>query len=87
MKINNIGSTNGVNPYKRQLDKNESIAKASAKKDKVEISTVAKDLQQTSELTKARHEKISAIKEQIENGTYKIDASAIAEGLLKFYKK
>ncbi|MEC2077882.1 flagellar biosynthesis anti-sigma factor FlgM [Metabacillus fastidiosus] len=87
MKINNIGSTNGVNPYKRQLDKNESIAKASSQKDKVEISTAAKDLQQTSGLTKARQEKINAIKEQIENGIYKIDAEAIAKGLLKFYKK
>ncbi|QGQ48147.1 flagellar biosynthesis anti-sigma factor FlgM [Metabacillus sediminilitoris] len=87
MKINNLGSM-GVNPYKRSLEKSAQTAqKPQAKEDKVEISSKAMDLQQTNEVTKARQEKIQAIKTQLENGTYTIDPKAIANGLLNFYKK
>lgn len=87
MKINNLNSM-GVNPYKRNLEKNTAAAqKSQTKEDKVEISSKAKDLQQSNEVVKARQEKVQAIKTQLENGTYTIDPQAIAKGLLNFYKK
>lgn len=87
MKINNIGSM-GVNPYKKNLEKNAAATqKSQSKADKVEISSKAKDLQQSNELVKARQEKVQAIKQQVESGTYTIDPQAIAKGLLNFYKK
>ena len=87
MKINNIGSM-GVNPYKKNLEKNAAATpKAQSKTDKVEISTKAIDLQQSNELVKARREKIQAIKAQLESGNYTIDPKEIAKGLLNFYRK
>lgn len=78
----------GVNPYKRNLEKNAAAAqKSQTKEDKVEISTKAIDLQQSNEIIKARQEKVQAIKTQLESGTYTIDPKAIATGLLNFYKK
>ncbi|MGM7721415.1 flagellar biosynthesis anti-sigma factor FlgM [uncultured Metabacillus sp.] len=87
MKINHLGSM-GINPYQRNIEKNAAAAqKPQAKEDKVEISQEALDLQQANEMTKARQEKVQAIKQQLESGNYTIDPKAIAEGLLKFYKK
>ena len=87
LKINNLGSM-GVNPYKRSLEKSAAAAqKPQTKVDKVEISSKAIDLQQSNEVTKARQEKVQAIKTQLESGTYTIDPKAIATGLLNFYKK
>lgn len=87
MKINNLNSM-GVNPYKRNLEKNTAAAqKTQSREDKVEISSKAKDLQQSNEVVKARQEKVQAIKTQLESGTYTIDPQAIAKGLLNFYKK
>lgn len=86
MKINNLGSM-GVNPYKRNLEKNsEATAKAQNKEDKVEISSQAIGLQQTNDVTKARQEKVQAIKTQLESGNYTIDPRAVAKGLVDFYK-
>jgi negative regulator of flagellin synthesis FlgM len=87
VKINNLGSM-GVNPYKRSLEKGAQAAqKPQTKEDKVEISAKAIDLQQSNGVTKARQEKVEALKRQVENGTYTIDPQAIAKGLLDFYKK
>ncbi|MFS0879525.1 flagellar biosynthesis anti-sigma factor FlgM [Metabacillus niabensis] len=86
MKINNIGSM-GVNPYKRNLEKNTAVQKSQTKEDKVEISSKAIDLQASNEMTKARQEKVQAIKTQLESGNYTIDPKSIAKGLLNFYKK
>jgi negative regulator of flagellin synthesis FlgM len=87
MKINNFGPM-GVNPYKRNFEKNTPAAQTpQTKADKVEISSKAKDLQQANEITKARQEKIQTLKTQLENGSYSIDPKGIAEGLLKYYGK
>ena len=86
MKINNLNSM-GVNPYKRNLEKNTAAQKSQTKEDKVEISSKAKDLQQSNEVVKARQEKVQAIKTQLESGNYSIDPQVIAKGLLNFYKK
>ncbi|XQY91520.1 flagellar biosynthesis anti-sigma factor FlgM [Metabacillus sp. HB246100] len=87
MKVNNMASM-GINPYKRNTEKNAQASLPSqGKEDKVEISSKAIDLQQTNEVVKARQEKVQAIKAQVESGAYTIDPKAIAKGLLQFYQK
>ncbi|WNS75096.1 flagellar biosynthesis anti-sigma factor FlgM [Bacillus sp. DTU_2020_1000418_1_SI_GHA_SEK_038] len=87
VKINNIGPS-GINPYKRQQNKLDQIESIANKKlDKVEISTVAKDLQSISSIENERQEKVEKLKIQVENGTYKPNSTEIAKGILQFYKK
>ncbi|UNL84790.1 flagellar biosynthesis anti-sigma factor FlgM [Priestia koreensis] len=86
MKINPLG-TSGINPYKKQIDKLAQIEKAAGKRDEVQISTQAKELQQTNQVVTERQKKIDELKQQIQNGTYQIDAKKIAKGLVDFYKK
>jgi negative regulator of flagellin synthesis FlgM len=77
----------GVNPYRRQFDKEMQAKKPVAKQDqdKVEISAAAKELQQISQSTVERQEKVRKLKEQVQNGTYQIDAKTIAKSIYKFY--
>lgn len=85
VKINHVGPM-GVNPYKRQYDKIENIQKTNPKTtDKVEISSAAKELQGSIQLDNNRQEKVQEIKQQVQNGTYKINHEKIAQGILKFF--
>ncbi|WP_026694344.1 flagellar biosynthesis anti-sigma factor FlgM [Peribacillus kribbensis] len=85
MKINHI-SPAGMNPYQRQLNKTDEVKQSSLKADKVEISTAAKDLRQTSQIPAQREAKVQELKEQIKNGTYKLDAAETAKSILKYYQ-
>ncbi len=86
LRIHHVGSMN-VNPYERQLNKTEQTAKSANKKDKLEISLAAKELQEAAKFATARQEKIKRLKQQIQTGTYKIDEKAIAESILNYYFK
>jgi negative regulator of flagellin synthesis FlgM len=86
MKINNIGNQN-INPYQRNINKLDSAVKSGkAPSDKIEISSTAKEMQETSKLMKERQAKVEALKDQVQNGTYTIDPKAIAKGLKNFYQ-
>lgn len=81
-----INPMNGVqNIYRRQLEKYEKTLETKLKRDKIEISTEAKQLQQTNQMEKARQEKINHIKEQIESGNYKVDAKEVARKFYEFW--
>ncbi|WP_199426520.1 flagellar biosynthesis anti-sigma factor FlgM [Thermaerobacillus caldiproteolyticus] len=84
MRINNFGPA-GMNPYRCQFDKEIQTNKPVAKQDKVEISATAKELQQASQWAVEHQNKVRALKEQVQNGTYKIDAEAVAKSIYKFY--
>lgn len=87
MKINHIGGSHGINPYRQQLNKiqqQEQTAKKQA--DQVEISAAAKDLQKLSAMEKERAAKVEKIRSQVESGTYKIDPRQIAEKMVAYYK-
>ncbi|MCW8787443.1 MULTISPECIES: flagellar biosynthesis anti-sigma factor FlgM [Bacillus] len=87
MKINQYG-TQSVNPYQKNYEKPAVQKEAAKPKDKVEISSHAKELQNASDaVTKTRQEKIAQLKADIESGTYKIDSNSIAENIVNFYKK
>ncbi|NQD65106.1 flagellar biosynthesis anti-sigma factor FlgM [Bacillus haikouensis] len=86
MKINNIGNQN-INPYQRNINKLDSAVKSGkAPSDKIEISSTAKEMQETSKLMKERQAKVEVLKDQVQNGTYTIDPKAIAKGLKNFYQ-
>lgn len=84
MKINPIG-TSGVNPYNRQVNKVDTTKTTPRPLDKVEISASAKEMQQVSQISAERQNKLDELKSQIENGTYKMNASDTAKSILDFY--
>ncbi|WP_285767858.1 flagellar biosynthesis anti-sigma factor FlgM [Peribacillus sp. SI8-4] len=87
MKINNVGVT-GVNPYNLQANKAATIKESKVNaKDKVEISSAAKEMQQSSPIPAARQAKVDELKLQVENGSYKLNPQATAKGLIDFYRK
>lgn len=88
MKINNVGMT-GVNPYNLQANKTGNIKESKMVKssDKVEISSAAKEMQQSSSILATRQAKVDELKIQVEKGNYKLNAQATAKGLIDFYRK
>ncbi|MEW5549983.1 flagellar biosynthesis anti-sigma factor FlgM [Peribacillus frigoritolerans] len=87
MKINNVGMT-GVNPYNLQANKTGNFKESKVKSsDKVEISSAAKEMQQSSPILAARQAKVDKLKIQVEKGNYKLNAKATAKGLIDFYRK
>ncbi|WP_199256783.1 flagellar biosynthesis anti-sigma factor FlgM [Alteribacillus sp. YIM 98480] len=84
MKINPLGPMN--NPYNKQTapqraDKTDSPNNG---RDKVEISSTAKQMQQ-GEIDTARQEKIDALKQKVESGTYQVDPKEAAKKFIDFW--
>lgn len=86
MKINNVGPT-GLNPYKKNLNKLDEVKQSSFQKDKLEISSTAKELQHSSQLVTQRQERVEAIKVSVENGTYNVNPKDTAKSIINFYSK
>jgi negative regulator of flagellin synthesis FlgM len=87
MKINNNFGPSGINPYKRQMNKLDATASAQNKKaDKVEISSTAKEMQQLSQVSVERKQKVEELKIQMENGTYILDSKETAKSIINFYR-
>ena len=87
MKINNVNLPI-VNPYKaNELNVQKSVQTKHAQTDKLEISSKAKQLSETSSYTAERNERIQEIKAQVDAGTYKIDSQEIAKKLISYYNK
>lgn len=83
MKINHIGRLN-INPYNKQAGKMDQVQKA-GKKDKIEISPEAKNLQKIGNIELERQEKIEAIKKEIQSGQYEINTKEIAKKMYSFW--
>ena len=84
MKINNIGRFQ-VNPYKKQMEAQQ--VNKTAKKDKVEISSEAKELLAENKISAVREQKVDAIIKQVQSGEYKVDANTIAKKMIDYYSK
>lgn len=82
MKINNIGRLN-VNPY-QQVGKMEQVQKTN-KKDKIEISSEAMNLQKIGNIELQRQEKIDSIKKNIQSGQYEVNPKEIAKKMYSFW--
>ncbi|WP_252502379.1 flagellar biosynthesis anti-sigma factor FlgM [Sporosarcina sp. Marseille-Q4943] len=87
MKINKINIP-AINPYRTNQIKAEQVKEqAKIKTDKLEISSEAKKLSETSPITTERNERVQQLKAQIESGNYKVDPEKLASNLIKYYKK
>lgn len=87
MKINGIGKM-GMNPYNIQANKQEQVKSLNkANRDKLEISSEAKEMQGITEISTERQKKVEELKLQVENGTYKLDPKATAKGIVNYYSK
>ncbi len=86
MKINN-NPIPPVNPYRANQVKNEKAnLEKTVQSDRLEISKEAKSLSEVSPVTAQRNEKVSALKAQIQAGTYKVDAEQLASDLIGYYQ-
>ncbi|MBD7909600.1 flagellar biosynthesis anti-sigma factor FlgM [Sporosarcina gallistercoris] len=86
MKITN-NNIQPVNPYRANQVKNEQTKNETAiQKDRLEISNEAKQLSEPSPITAQRNDKVSALKAQIQAGTYKVDAEQLASDLIGYYQ-
>ncbi|WP_026691430.1 flagellar biosynthesis anti-sigma factor FlgM [Alteribacter aurantiacus] len=85
MKINPMQS---LNMY-RQQQNNGAYEKADVtkRKDEVHISPEAKKMQEGSFIEKEREEKVKAIKERIENGTYEVNVKETARKMYDFWSE
>lgn len=86
MKIHHIRSVQ-MNVYQANERMQHEQKRAETKKDQVEISQEAKALLKEEEIPKERMDKIQAIKEQIENGTYQINTKEVARKLYEYYNE
>jgi len=79
--VNQVHDKNKVDPSNNKPDK------AAAKTDTVVISDAAKRIQeirnQLDEIPDVREDKVAQLRNQIENGTYKINADKIAEKIIQ----
>lgn len=87
MKINDINRINGINKtYQNQAEYRKDNKKTLAK-DEVQISQEAKEMLESSRAESTeRAAYIHSLKEQVQSGSYYVEAGKIAEKLLPFIK-
>lgn len=83
MKINNIGRVN-MNPYNKQIEKMGQVQSAS-KRDKLEISSEALELQKGNPLELERQQKVEQLKAKVESGEYEINPREVAKKIYDFW--
>jgi len=88
MKINaNSTGIDRIQLYQNQINKIEKDTPKQKNADKLEISSQAKDLQLAAQLKSEREERIQQIQKQIEEGSYKVQPSLVAEKMLQYFSK
>ena len=83
MKIHGTNRSH-INPYYEQQQKLRQTEKKQTK-DQLEISDVAKKLQQNDQIVNKRQSYVQEIKEQIELGEYKIQYDQTSKKLIDFF--
>ncbi len=87
MRINHYNSIQ-TNPYKQQSqDMKQPKVQSLYKKDEIQISDEAKKLLSSSKFEQERLDKVSEIKQQVENGTYKMNIAGTAKSIKEFWSK
>ena len=87
MKINPM-QPSSVNPYKINQMKTDQIEqKSKVKADKLEISSEAKQLSETSPFTIERNERVQQLKAQVQSGTYDVNPDELASNLVNYFKR
>ena len=88
MRMDAYSAVNQVYQTNMQTKK-ETVEKKTSRDDKIEISQVGKDMtvakKAISEAPDLREDKVKAIKEQMEAGTYSVSSEAIADKLINSF--
>ncbi|RST77476.1 flagellar biosynthesis anti-sigma factor FlgM [Siminovitchia acidinfaciens] len=85
MKINSFNRPD-TNPYSKQINHVEKQTRTERiEADQIQISKEAKELQQTSKYDAERSARIDHLKNQIEQGNYKVDPKKVAYSIAKYY--
>lgn len=84
MKINPLNNPK-INAYKQHIQKQQETQSKHQATDQVQISKEAQHLQQSNPIVEARQEKVEQIKQQVQNGTYELDAKQTAEKIIEFW--
>lgn len=82
MKINHVRNVN-MNPYNK-VGKMEQPQRMNSK-DKIEISSEAMNLQKIGNIEVEREEKVSALKKEVQAGTYEVNSKKIAEKMYSYW--
>ena len=85
MKIQGYGMQ-GLNPYSNTKRTAPAKETSESFKDKLEISSAAKDMTVASQYSTERAEKVQKLKADIQSGNYQVNAKQVAEDMLKYYK-
>jgi negative regulator of flagellin synthesis FlgM len=87
MRINHFNSIQN-NPYKKQTqDVKQETVQSTYKKDEIQISDEAKKLLSSSKFEQERADKVNEIKQQVESGSYKVNASKVAKSILDYWRE
>lgn len=86
MKITNINALQNIEKYKQVGNNDQGIKKKGAGKDQISISNEALKMFDSND-SKIRSEKVSELKEKIENGSYQVDSKSVAEKISYIYGK
>lgn len=89
MNIKGIGTQNSINVYNINSRKNIQSTNSIQAKDTIEISNIGKVLNSydASDIKIDNSEKIQRIKEQLANGTYKVDSKLTAQSIVNAIKE
>ncbi len=83
MKINNFRPVN-MNPYNKQMEKQEKLQQSSKQKDKIEISPEALELQRGNQVEIERQERVNELKNKVQSGEYKVNPEEVAHKMYSF---
>jgi negative regulator of flagellin synthesis FlgM len=86
MKVNST-NVDRIQYYQNHVKKIEKEQPKQQQEDKLEISSQAKDLQIASQLIAEREERIQQLKKQVEDGSYKVQPTLVAEKMLQYFNK
>lgn len=94
MKINDTSSKDIANQIIQQYQRGEKVNQAAEPRtvapsaaEKVDISTLAKDIQKAkaviAETPDVREERVQELKAQVDKGTYRVDSEKLAQAMVK----
>ena len=85
MKINPYHSVSNV--YRQSIERTNPKKGRRLKKDQVEISQAALEMQKGTPFEKARQEKVAELKKKIEAGEYKVHPHSVAAKFYEFWNE
>jgi negative regulator of flagellin synthesis FlgM len=73
--------------YHTQLQQQTDPKKKVSREDQLDISSTAKQLQETKKINTQRTEYVQEIKNAVESGQYKVDHEKVAQKMIDFWSK